>query len=188
MMTTTTSVSTFIPTGTWSVDPSQSQVGFAVKNMGIATVRGEFKEFEGALEIGDDLSTAEAYGTVKVRSVDTGQPKRDEHLCAADFFDAQHYPELSFESTRIEALDENAFRITGNLTARGVTNEVVLHADVQGTDVDPRGHECVSLEITGEVSRGDYEMQHHQALGNRLIGDKVKLALDVSVVKQPRRR
>jgi polyisoprenoid-binding protein YceI len=186
MSTITSPLSTVVPTGTWAVDPAHSKVGFAVKHMGIATVRGEFTEFEGALEIGADLATAKAYGTVKIQSVDTSEAQRDEHLRSADFFDAAQYPELAFESTQIEALDDEAFRITGNLTLRGVTNEVVLHADVQGTDIDPWGNERVGLEITGELSRGDYGMKFNQALGsgNMLVADKVKLALDISAVKQ----
>jgi polyisoprenoid-binding protein YceI len=178
--------STVIPTGTWTADPSHSTVGFAVKHMGIATVRGEFNEFTGTIEIGDDLSTAKAYGTVKVESVDTKEPQRDDHLRSPDFFDAAQYPELTFESTSIEALDDEEFRITGNLTIHGVTNEIILHADVQGTDTDPWGNERVGLEITGQLSRGDYDMTFNQALGsgNMLVADKVKLSLDISAVKQ----
>jgi polyisoprenoid-binding protein YceI len=186
MSTTTNLPAGAVPTGTWTVDPAHSKVGFAVKHMGIATVRGEFKDFEGTLEIGDDLSTARAYGTVKVRSVDTNEPQRDEHLRSPDFFDAGQYPELRFESTSIEALDDEEFRITGNLTLNGVTNEVVLHAEAQGTDIDPWGNERVGLEVTGQLSRGDYGMKFNQALGsgNMLVADKVKLALDISAVKQ----
>ena len=182
----TTSLSTVLPTGTWLVDPAHSKVGFAVKHMGIATVRGEFNDFEGTLEIGEDLSASKAYGTVKVQSVDTNEQQRDDHLRSADFFDAAEYPELSFESTRIEQLDDEEFRITGNLTLHGVTGEVVLHADLQGTDVDPWGNERVGIEITGQLSRGDYGMKFNQALGsgNMLVGDKVKLALDISAVRQ----
>lgn len=185
-MSTDTSAPSVIPTGTWGVDPAHSKVGFAVKHMGIATVRGEFGEFAGTLEVGEDLSSAKAYGTVKVQSVDTNEPQRDDHLRSADFFDAEQYPELTFESTRIEALDDEEFRITGNLTVHGVTNEVVLHADVLGTDVDPWGNERVGLEITGQLSRGDYGMKFNQALGsgNMLVADKVNLSLDVSAVKQ----
>jgi polyisoprenoid-binding protein YceI len=182
----TISVGTAVPTGTWSVDPSHSEIGFAVKHMGIATVRGEFTEFEGTLEIGDDLSTARAYGVVKVQSVDTSEPQRDEHLRSADFFDAGSYPELTFESTEIEPLDEETFRITGNLSLHGVTNEIVLNAEIQGTDIDPWGNERIGLEITGQLSRADYGMKFNQALGsgNMLVADKVKLALDISAIKQ----
>src|ERR1700741_1430889 len=109
------STPTVIPAGTWSVDPAHSKVGFAVKHMGIATVRGEFTQFEGTLEIGEDLSSAKVYGTVKTESVDTNEPQRDDHLRSADFFDAAQFPELRFESTSIEALDNEEFRITGKL-------------------------------------------------------------------------
>ncbi len=181
-----TTTATVIPTGTWSVDPSHSKVGFSVKHMGIATVRGEFGQFEGTLELGEDLSTAKAYGTVKVESIDTSEPQRDDHLRSPDFFDAAQYPELRFESTSIEALDHEEFRITGQLTIHGVTNEIVLHADVLGTDTDPYGNERVGLEITGKLSRGDYGMKFNQVLGsgNMLVADKVNLALDISAVKQ----
>jgi polyisoprenoid-binding protein YceI len=185
-MSTTTVSQTVVPTGTWSVDPAHSKVGFAVKHMGIATVRGEFGEFEGTLEIADDLSSARAYGTVKAASVDTNESQRDTHLRSPDFFDAEQYPELRFESTSIEALDDEEFRITGQLTIHGVTNEIVLHADVQGTDIDPWGNERVGLEVSGQLSRGDYDMKFNQVLGsgNMLVADKVKLELDISAVKQ----
>jgi polyisoprenoid-binding protein YceI len=182
-MSATTSPSTLIPTGTWTVDPAHSKIGFAVKHMGIANVRGEFTDFAGTLEIGEDTKV---YGTVKAQSVDTNEPQRDDHLRSADFFDVAQYPELRFESTNIEALDDEEFRITGQLTIHGVTNEVVLHAEVQGTDIDPWGNERVGLEVTGQLSRGDYDMKFNQALGsgNMLVADKVKLALDISAVKQ----
>jgi polyisoprenoid-binding protein YceI len=185
-MSTTIPTTTVIPTGTWSVDPAHSKVGFAVKHMGIATVRGEFTEFEGTLEVGQDLSSAKVYGTVKTASVDTNESQRDAHLRSPDFFDAEQYPELRFESTSIEALDDEEFRIAGRLTIHGVTNDVVLHADVQGTDVDPWGNERVGLEVTGQLSRGDYDMKFNQVLGsgNMLVADKVKLELDISAVKQ----
>ena len=181
-----TTTDTIVPTGTWSVDPAHSKIGFAVKHMGIATVRGEFTEFAGTLEIGEDLSSAKISGTVTAASVDTNEPQRDEHLRSADFFDVARYPELRFESTAVEALDDEEFRITGRLTIHGITNEVVLHADVQGTDVDPWGNQRVGLEVTGQLSRGDYDMKFNQALGsgNMLVADKVKLTLDISAVKQ----
>jgi polyisoprenoid-binding protein YceI len=181
-----TTTATALPTGTWTVDPAHSKVGFAVKHMGIATVRGEFTEFEGTLEIAEDLSSAKAYGTVKAQSVDTNEPQRDDHLRSPDFFDVAQFPELRFESTSIEALDDEEFRITGKLTIHGVTNDVVLHADLQGTDIDPWGNERVGLEVTGQLSRGDYGMKFNQALGsgNMLVADRVKLALDISGVKQ----
>ena len=89
---------TAIPTGTWTVDPAHSKVGFAVKHMGVSTVRGEFHDFDGSLDV-DENGTLSARGIVKVASVNTNQEQRDEHLRSADFFDAETYPELAFEST-----------------------------------------------------------------------------------------
>jgi polyisoprenoid-binding protein YceI len=175
-----------LPTGTWTVDPAHSKVGFAVKHMGIATVRGEFTEFAGSLEIGEQPGQVHLHGTANAASVDTNEPQRDGHLRSADFFDVEQFPELKFESTSVEQLDEDTFRVTGNLTIHGVTNEIVLHAEVEGTDTDPWGNERVGLEVIGELSRGDYGMKFNQALGsgNMLVADKVKLALDISAVKQ----
>lgn len=176
---------TLIPTGTWVVDPVHSRVGFAVKHLGISTVRGEFKEFEGTLEIGEDLPTSRAYGTVKVASIDTRETDRDDHLRSPDFFDAAQFPEIAFESTKIEPLDEEEVRVTGRLTIHGVSNEIVLHAEVGGTEPDPWGNERIGLEVTGRLSRSDYGMKLQQTLGsgNLVVGDKVTLALDLSATK-----
>jgi polyisoprenoid-binding protein YceI len=111
---------TIIPAGAWSIDPDHSRIGFAIRHMGIATVRGEFTTFEGTLDVGDSPSTSRAAGRVEVASIFTHQPQRDEHLRSADFFDVERYPTLSFESTQIEAINDASFRITGNLTMRGV--------------------------------------------------------------------
>ena len=185
-MSTSTATTTIVPTGTWAVDRAHSKVGFAVKHMGIATVRGEFTDFEGTLEIGASLADAKIRGTVKSASVDTNEEQRDAHLRSADFFNAETHPELVFESTRIEAIDDETFRITGNLTLNGVTNELVLDAEVNGVDIDPYGNEKVGLEVTSQLSRGDYGMKFNQALGsgNMLVADKVKLVLDISAAKQ----
>jgi polyisoprenoid-binding protein YceI len=176
---------TIVPTGTWNVDPSHSSVNFAVKHMGIATVRGTFETFEGTLEIGADLASAKAYGTVQTASVTTGEADRDNHLRSADFFNAEANPQLVFASKRIVAIDDETFEIVGDLTINGVTNEITLKAEIQGTDTDPWGNDRVGLEVTGQLSRGDYRMMFNQALGsgNMLVADKVKLSLDLSAVK-----
>ena len=110
-----TATTTLVPTGTWSVDPAHSTVGFSVKHLGIATVRGRFDEFDGTLEIGHDLASARAYGSAKVESINTDEPARDEHLRSADFFGAEANPELRFESSAIRPLDEDTFEIDGQL-------------------------------------------------------------------------
>ena len=181
----TSTATTIAPTGTWTVDASHSKVGFAVKHLGIATVRGEFKDFEGTFEIGDDVASSRANGIVRTASVDTNEPARDEHLRSADFFNAEANGDLRFESTAIEALDEEVLRITGDLTINGITRSEVFHAEIQGTETDPWGNERIGLEITGQISRGDYGMKFNQVLGsgNSLVGDKVKITLDISAVK-----
>jgi len=182
---TPSATATEIPTGTWKTDPAHTRVGFAVKHMGVSTVRGEFREFDGTFEVGEDLSSSRAYGTVQAASVDTNQPQRDEHLRSADFFGAEENPELRFESTSIEAIDEDSFRVVGNLAMNGVTNEVELLAEITGTDIGPAGEERLGLEVTGQVSRRDFKMKFDAALGsgNAVVGDKVKLALDIAVIK-----
>jgi polyisoprenoid-binding protein YceI len=173
-------------TGTWTVDPTHSHVEFSVKHLGIATVRGAFREFEGTLVIGEDAASATAAGTIKVASVDTNEPQRDEHLRSPDFFDAATHPELTFVSTAIRPVDDEVFEIDAQLTMHGVTNPVTLTAEVQGFEQDPWGNQRVGLEITGQLKRGDYGMTFNQALGsgNMLVSDKVKLSLDVSAIKQ----
>ncbi len=185
-MATTDATTTTIPTGTWVVDTAHSQVGFAVKHMGIATVRGTFTEFEGRLEVGDSLENTKAYGSVKTTSVNTDWPQRDDHLRSPDFFDAAQYPELKFESTKIEQIDDETYRITGNLDMHGVAKEIKLEAIVDGTEIDPQGAERLGLEVVGQLSRGDFEMRFNQVLGsgNVAVSDKVKLALDISAVKE----
>jgi len=184
-MATSEAVTTPIPTGTWNVDPAHSAVGFSVKHMGISTVRGTFTEFEGTLEVGTDIADTKAYGTVKATSVSTDWPQRDDHLRSPDFFDAEQFPELKFESTKIEAIDDDTFRIVGNLTLHGLTKEIKLEAIVDGTETDPMGNERVGLEVVGQISRGDFEMKFNQALGsgNVAVSDKVKITLDISAVK-----
>ena len=183
MATRTTSL---IPTGTWTVDAAHSSVEFGVKHMGIATVRGKFTEFEGTLGVGEDLASSTARGSVKAASITTDEEQRDAHLRSPDFFNVDEYPEIMFESTRIEAIDDESSHIVGNLTMHGVTREVKLKAVVQGTDVDPWGNERVGLEVVGVLKRSDFDMKFNQALGsgNVLVGDKVNVSLDISAVKQ----
>jgi polyisoprenoid-binding protein YceI len=175
-----------IPTGTWSVDPAHSSVEFSVKHMGIANVRGRFTEFEGTLEMQEDLAASRVRGSVKVASVDTGETQRDEHLRSPDFFNAEEFPEITFESTRVEAIDEDSSRVYGKLTMHGITHEIRLEVAIQGTDTDPWGNTRAGLEVVGKLKRSDWDMKFNQALGsgNMLVGDKVGVSLDISAVLQ----
>jgi polyisoprenoid-binding protein YceI len=181
MSTTTTA----IPTGTWNVDASHSSIDFRVKHLGISTVRGSFREFEGTMEIPEDITAAKISGTIKASSVDTGEPKRDDHLRAPDFFDVEKYNDITFVSTKIEAVDDNEFHVTGDFTMHGVTKPLTLHAEITCTEEDPWGNTRVGLEAQGELTRSDYGMSFNQALGsgNMMVSDKVRINLEISAVK-----
>jgi polyisoprenoid-binding protein YceI len=172
-----------LPTGTWNVDPVHSSVEFQVKHLGIATVKGQFKEFEGTLEVGPD--GARAYGKVNVASIDTREPQRDEHLRSADFFDVENNPEITFQSSSVRQLDEDTYEVEGDFTIHGVTQTLKLNVSLEGTETDPQGNERVGLAATAQISRGDYGMKFNMALGsgNVVVSDKVKILLDVSAVK-----
>src|ERR1700754_3667473 len=139
---------TVVPKGTWRVDAAHSKIGFAVKHMGVATVRGEFAEFEGALEIGDDLASSKATGSVKTASVDTNQEARDNHLRSADFFEVEAYPEITFASTSIEKVDDETFNIAGDLTMHGETHPIELEHELGGVELGPEGEKRTGHEVT----------------------------------------
>jgi polyisoprenoid-binding protein YceI len=171
---------TQLPTGTWHVDPARSRIEFAVKHLGIATVRGAFRDFEGTL----DLNEGRAYGTVEAASVDTNNGRRDEHLRSPDFFEVAEYPELRFESTEIRPLGEDTFAIEGHLTIRGVTNPIVLRAELQGSETDPLSNERIALEVVGELDRSDWGMTNPALATIMRVSDRVKLQLDIEAIKQ----
>lgn len=173
-----------LPTGTWKVDPVHSSVEFHVKHLGIATVKGQFKEFEGTLEVGPD--GASAIGTVEVGSVDTREPARDEHLRSADFFEAENFPQITFQSTAIRAVDDEEFEIDADLTIHGVTRQVTLKAEFEGEETDHQGNERVGVSASTQISRNDFDIKFNAALGsgNLVVADKVKILVEVSAVKQ----
>lgn len=175
-----------IPPGRWSVDPVHSNAEFAVKHMGIATVRGKFTDFEGTVEVAETLSRSRTFGKVMVASISTNDETRDAHLRSPDFFDVASYPEITFESTRVEGVDEDSSQVYGNLTMHGVTREIKLDVVVSGTDQDPWGNTRVGLEAVGVIKRSDFHMTFNQALssGNMLVGDKVTISLDISAVHE----
>ena len=170
--------------GTWNVDPSHSSVEFQVKHMGIATVKGFFSDFEGFLEVAED-GTVSAAGSVGAASINTRVAQRDEHLRSPDFFDVENHPELRFRSRSVEQVDDNSYRIVGDLTIRGVTREVELDAVAEGVDQDPWGKTRVGLRVFGQISREEFGLTWNQALesGGVLVGRKVKILLDLSAVK-----
>ena len=188
LSTQTTGVCTrpIVPPGTWMVDPAHSNVEFAVKHMGIATVRGRFTEFEGTLEVGTDLASSKVFGKVNAASITTNDEQRDAHLRSPDFFDVERYGEITFASSHIEGVDQESSLVLGDLTIHGVTREVKLEVVVSGVDEDPWGNTRVGLGAVGVIKRSDFDMRFNQALGSgehagRRQGDHL---LDISAVKQ----
>jgi polyisoprenoid-binding protein YceI len=174
-----------LPTGRWEVDPIHSSVGFEVKHMMISTVRGHFREFEGTLEAAEDYHDSRAWGSVKVASIDTNNADRDEHLRSPDFFDAEHYPEMRFASTRIEHVELGTYRVSGDLTIKDVTREIELEANVEGAAIDPWGKERVGVAVRGTIDRTEFGLTWQQPLtsGGLLVGENVALRLDISAVR-----
>jgi polyisoprenoid-binding protein YceI len=172
-----------IPLGTWNVDPVHSSVEFQVKHLGIATVKGQFNEFEGALEVKPDGVSAR--GTVRVASVDTREPQRDAHLRSADFFEVDTYPEITFSSTAVQPIDEDTFEIEGDFSIHGVTRPLKLIATLEGSETDPQGNERVGVSASAQINRSDHDMKFNMALGsgNVVVGDKVKILIEISAVK-----
>ena len=185
-MATTATPVTQIPAGTWTVDAAHSVVGFSVKHMGIATVRGTFDAFEGALVVDGDLASARIEATIEAASIDTREEQRDAHLRSADFLDAENHPTLAYRSTGVRVVDAETFVVSGELTMAGHTNPVELKAEIEGFETDPWGGERVGLHLSGSLSRKDYNMTFNQMLGggNVLVSDTVKISLDVSAVRQ----
>ena len=175
-----------VPAGTWRVDPAHSSVGFEVKHLMIATVRGLFSEFDGVIEAAeDDPSNSRVHGWVKVASIDTGNADRDAHLRSPDFFDTERYPRMTFESTRIDHVEGGTYRVAGNLTIKDVTREVEVDATVEGAAEDPWGNERVGVSMRGSIDRTEFGLTWQQALasGGMLVGDEVKIQIDVSAIR-----
>jgi polyisoprenoid-binding protein YceI len=179
----TSTITTSIPQGTWAIDPSHSAVEFTVKHMGLATVRGQFTEFEGTID--SDGERASVTGTVQVASLTTHNQQRDEHLATNDFFGVEENPQITFKSDSIELGEDGTVRIPGEITLRGVTKEIELTGDYAGAGVDPWGNERVGLEVSTKLDRRDFGLEWNQPLagGGLLVSNNVTLLLSASAVK-----
>jgi polyisoprenoid-binding protein YceI len=175
-----------VPNGTWVIDPIHSSVGFEVKHMMISTVRGHFKQYEGTLEAAEDYHDSRVSGRAYVASIDTGSADRDTHLLAPDFFDAEHFPEITFESTAIEHMVLGTYRVTGDLAIKGITREIEVEASVEGSAEDPWGNDRVGIAVRGAIDRTDFGLTWQQSLANGglLVGEQVALRLDISAVRE----
>ena len=172
---------------TWATESSHASADFAVKHLMISTVKGRFTELEGTFELDEgDLTNSSGTLTIKAASLETHDERRDEHLRSADFFDAATYPELRFESRRIEREHGNDYRIIGDLTVRGITREVELKAEVTGPVRDPMAGERLGLSAETKINRKDFGLNWNMALetGGFIVGDEVKVTVNLELVKQ----
>jgi polyisoprenoid-binding protein YceI len=179
----TSTISQQVPAGTYAVDPSHSSVGFEVRHMGIATVRGAFRRFQGTIDATGDQPVLN--GTVEAASVDTGDENRDGHLTAPDFFDAEQYPEIEFHTTSIDEAGDGQIRLTGEITIKGVTEPLELTGTALDGGADPWGNDRVGFEVEGVIDRRKFDLAWNQTLpnGNLLVSNEVKLLVSVSAVK-----
>lgn len=173
-------------TSHWNIDATHSGVNFSIRHMVVAKVRGRFAQYKGTLELNDgDLTRSVVEATIDAASIDTGTPQRDAHLRSADFFDVEKFPELRFQSTRIEKLDDARYRVLGQLTIRDVTREVSLDVEYGGRAKDPWGNERIAFVAKAVLDRKDFGLGWNQVLeaGGVLVGDRVDIELEVQAVK-----
>jgi len=170
--------------GTWNVDPSHSGLNFSVKHLMVSKVRGRFGSFTGTLEVASDPLQSSVTATANVDSITTGDQGRDDHLKSADFFDAATFPTIEFKSTKIEA-DGDDFVLFADLTIRGVTKNVKFKLEFEGVGKDPWGNTKAGFTAEAEINRKDWGLEWNAALetGGVLVGEKVKLQLDIQAAK-----
>ncbi len=169
----------------WNIDPTHSEVQFKVKHLVISTVTGSFNSFEGSLESeSEDFEGATAKFALETASIDTNVADRDTHLKSPDFFDAENFPKISFEGTLNKAGDD--YKLIGDLTIKDVTKPLELDVDFGGKMVDGYGQHKAGFEITGKINRKEYGLTWSMVTeaGGVVVGDDVKLALNVQLVEQ----
>ena len=174
-------------TGTWSIDPTHSRVGFSSRHAMVTKVRGAFNDVSGTAQLdAEDMSRSQVRVVLQVASVDTRSPQRDAHLRSADFFDAQQHPTIEFDSTAVDEVDENQFIVTGELTIRGVTRTISVPLELLCVDTDPFGQLRAGLEGSRRIDRKDWGVSWNTPLdsGGVLVSDKITLEFELSLVKE----
>ncbi len=170
--------------GTYTLDPSHTQIGFIARHAMVTKVRGGFTEFEGTASTGENLKDAKISITIKADSVDTRSEDRDNHIRGGDFFDVENYPEITFESTDVTASGET-LSVTGDLTIKGTSKPVTIDFDLVGVAVDPYNNERVGLEGSVVVNRKDWNIDFDVPLktGGLLVSEKITLEFEISAIK-----
>jgi polyisoprenoid-binding protein YceI len=171
--------STTVPTGTWTIDASHSEVGFTARHL-MSKVRGMFEKFEGQIVTGDNPS---ASATIDLNSIDTRDANRDAHLRSKDFFDVEEHGQMTFVSTKVEDGGRD-FLVTGDLTIKGVTKPVTLEVEFLGTETDPWGGTRAGFEGSATISRKDWGVDFNIPMdgGRLLIGDKIEITIAAQAV------
>ncbi|MDG4859973.1 YceI family protein [Streptomyces sp. T-3] len=173
-------------TGDYTIDPAHTTLGFTARHAMVTNVKGGFLGFEGSLHLdGSDPARSTATIDVKMDTIDTGNGERDGHLKSADFFDVEQFPEMTFRTTKAEALGGDDYRITGDLTIKGITKQIAIDLEFNGSATDPFGGERVGFEGKAEILRSEWGLTYNAVLetGGVLVSDKIKLVLDVSAVR-----
>jgi polyisoprenoid-binding protein YceI len=175
-------------TSTWQIDPNHSAAQFAVRHLGLSTVRGGFTKVSGTIQFDDkDVSKSSVEVTIDAASVDTRVPDRDKDLRSDRFFDAEKYPTLTFKSTKVEQVETGKLRVTGDLTIHGVTKQVVL--DVEGPTAavkDPWGNQRAAANASTKINRQDFGVKWNAKMDNGgwVVGDDVAITIDVEMVQK----
>lgn len=174
-------------TPVWNVDQSHTEVGFSIRHLMIATVRGRFGQFNGTIT-GDlsDFSQAQIEAEIDASSIDTNDAERDEHLRSGDFFEVDKFPKISFRSNEIVPAGDNRYTVRGDLTIRGVTKPVELDTTFGGTATDPWGNSKAAFNAQAKLNRKDFGLTWNSVLetGGVLVGDEVDLNLNVELTQQ----
>jgi polyisoprenoid-binding protein YceI len=177
-----------LPTpGLFALDPVHTHVGFSVRHMMIAKVRGRFSAFNGTVTIGEEPSDAQIEVEVDLSSVDTQHPERDAHLRSPDFFDVERFPTMTFRSTRVTTnIDGDCFRLDGDLTLHGVTRPLALDVMFDGVGVDAYGGQRMGFSASGQVDREAFGLTWNQTLetGGVLVGKLIRVDIEAELVRQ----
>ncbi|MGH9087687.1 MAG: YceI family protein [Acidimicrobiales bacterium] len=175
-----------IPAGSYTIDPAHSRIGFVARHAMVTKVRGSFNEFTGkGVFDADDPSRSHIELTIQAASIDTRNTDRDSHLRSNDFFDMEQFPEIHFVSTAVEPVDDTTYRVTGDLTIKGVTKPVTIDLEHTGNATDPFGNDRVGLEGSVTINRKDWGVNWNAPLeaGGVLVSEKVTLEIETSVIK-----
>ena len=172
--------------GTYAIDKAHTIVGFVARHLVVTKVRGQFNDFEGTVVVGDTPESSSVNVAVDVTSIDTREEMRDNHLRSPDFFDTENHPKMTFASTKIEPAGDS-WRVTGDLSLRGVTRPITLDVEFNGATQDPWGGTRLGFSAEGELTREDFGVSFNAATeaGGLVVGSKVKLDIEAELVLQP---